>query len=220
MSRTRQAYNRWAATYDCEPNPQTRLEEPHVLALVAARPGERILDAACGTGRYCRHFCKTGAHAVGVDFSEAMLERARMALPHVSVLRADLETRLPFGDGVFDKVNCAQALKHIADIQHVLREFSRVIRTGGTVTFSVTHPDMRWEGYELSCKPSFILSAESEIHPYAFRDYETAIRRAGLNLQSFVAVPVDETIQELLTPASFAETKGRPQVAIFHCSRP
>jgi ubiquinone/menaquinone biosynthesis C-methylase UbiE len=216
MNRTIEAYDRWSATYDIDPNPRTALEESSVVELVSPGPGDRILDAACGTGRYCRLFRDHGAEVIGVDFSEGMLSVARNALPGVRFHYADLGSPLPFSDGEFGKINCAQALKHLPDIQPALKEFARVIESGGTVTFSVTHPDMNWDGYQLSYSPLFILSNESEIHHFRFCDYFEAIKIARLKLVEFRQLPVDERIKEYLTIESFQKVKGRFQIAIFH----
>jgi ubiquinone/menaquinone biosynthesis C-methylase UbiE len=219
MSRTRDAYDQWSATYDSDPNPQTALEETSVMELVSPEPGDRILDAACGTGRYCRLFQGCGAEVVGVDFSEGMLCVARTALPSVEFHYADITSPLPFSDGEFGKINCAQALKHLSDIRPALKEFARVIAPGGTVTFSVTHPDMNWDEYQLSYSPSFILSNKSEVHHHRFCDYFEAIQMAGLKLIEFRQLPVDERILEYLTIESFQRVKGRYQIAIFHSAK-
>lgn len=58
--RTRDAYDRWAKTYDAEPNPHIFMEQEDVVALVDPRPGGVILDAACGTGKYAIEFSKAG----------------------------------------------------------------------------------------------------------------------------------------------------------------
>ena len=145
---------------------------------------------------------------------------ARTALPATEFHCADLTKPLPFCNEVFDKVNCAQALKHLRDIRLTLKEFARVITSGGTITFSVTHPDMNWEDYELSFEPSFILSSESGIHDHRFCDYFEAIAMAGLRLAEFRQVSVDESIRKYLTAESFEKVRGRYQVAIFHLTKP
>ena len=216
MNRTQHAYDQWARTYDIDWNPQTAMEEADVLALVAPSAGERILDAGCGTGRYCRLFREFQADVVGIDFSDAMLDIAKKALPDVTFYHMDLTKPLLFDAASFDKVNCAQTLKHLADTRPVLKEFARVLKPGGVFTFSVSHPDMNWDDYELSYTPSFILSQEADIYPQRFCDYSEAIAQAGLKLAEFRQVPVDHRIKDYLTPESFAAVKGRYQVAIFH----
>ena len=47
----RQGYDLWSETYDETPNPVVAMDVRHTLPLLAAGPGERILDAGCGTGR-------------------------------------------------------------------------------------------------------------------------------------------------------------------------
>jgi len=220
MNRTGAAYDRWAASYDEDSNPQTVLEEPTVMELVSPSRADRILDAACGTGRYCRLFHEQGAEVVGVDFSPGMLHVARSRLPTIDFQEVDLTRPLPFRDGAFGKINCAQALKHLPDIRPALREFARVIAPGGAVTFSVTHPDMLWEDYELSSPPSFTLSSESDIHHHRFCDYFEAIAMAGLRLAEFRQVPVNESIREYLTAQSFEKVKGRCQIAVFQLTKP
>ena len=219
MNRTQQAYNRWAGTYDTDRNPQTTMEEADVLALVAPAAGEYILDAGCGTGRYCRLFRELQAQVVGIDFSGAMLVIARQALPDIEFHHMDLTQPLLFADGAFGKINCAQTLKHLADLRPPLKEFARVLKPDGTITFSVAHPDMKWENYTLSYVPSFILSQESDIYPHRFCDYFEAIAQAGLTLAAFRQIPVDHRIKDYLTPESFAAVKGCYQVAIFHLQK-
>ena len=191
------------------------MEEEAVLDMVAPAPGERILDAACGTGRYCRLFQRGGAQVVGIDFSEGMLRVARQKLPTVVFNCVDLTGILPFPEASFDKVNCAQALKHLPDLTNPLTEFARVVKPSGTITFSVTHPEMDWEGYEMSCRPSFNLAAESDIHHHRFWQYFQAIEQADLRLSAFRQVPVADKIRKYLTSESYQKVSGRYQIAIF-----
>lgn len=219
-NRTRDAYDRWGPHYDAEPNPQTVLEEPHVLRLVDPKSGDTILDAACGTGRYTRLFHQAGAHVVGIDFSEKMLQEARRRCPNVQFHNLDLREKLPFQDAAFCKINCAQALKHIPDLSRPISEFSRMLVSGGNLTISVTHPEMNWEDYELSFAPAFILSSEADIFHHRLQDYLAAIDFAGLKLSTLTEVPIDRSIEKYLTRPSFAKVRGRLQIAIFHAAKP
>jgi ubiquinone/menaquinone biosynthesis C-methylase UbiE len=219
MSKNREAYDRWSDTYDADPNPHTAMEEEEVLDLVAAGPGELILDAACGTGRYCRLFQSRGARVVGIDFSEGMLRIARQKVPTVAFHCMDLAGTLAFPEAGFDKVNCAQALKHLPDLTLPLEEFARIVKPSGTITFSVTHPEMDWEGYEMSGPTSFYLAGESDIHHHRFWQYFEAIDRAGLRLSAFRQVPVGDKIKKYLTAESFQKVEGRYQIAIFQATK-
>src|SRR5690348_2950686 len=73
-----------------------------VAAEAAVRPGDRVLDAACGTGDLALADLRAGAERVtGLDFSARMLARARRKSAVVEWVQGDL-LALPFADGTFD----------------------------------------------------------------------------------------------------------------------
>ena len=129
--RTKRAYEQWAAQYDQDPNPQLVLEFEDVLRVVDPKPGEAILDAACGTGRYTVAFHTRGADVLGIDFSAGMVAQARRKNPALRFVIADLREPLPLVADTFDAVNCAQALKHLPSLRTPVTEFARVLKPGG-----------------------------------------------------------------------------------------
>ena len=213
--RTKIAYNKWAPAYDTDPNPHILLEHDEVVALVAPKKPQLILDAACGTGRYTQEFSKNGARVIGIDFSQKMLRAARRKYPHIEFRRADLTKKLPFRSLQFDKINCAQALKHIRNLKPALKEFSRVLRKGGIFVFSVTHPEMDWEGFEMKDNPDFSLDKQSDIFHHRFKDYFDAFDSSGFKIERIVQLPISQKIKHLLTPKSYSIVKGRYEIVIF-----
>ncbi|HWG34297.1 MAG TPA: class I SAM-dependent methyltransferase [Gemmatimonadaceae bacterium] len=211
-SRTRAAYDEWAATYDTSPNPQTLLEYEDVMALLAPRPGERILDAACGTGRYTAAIAERGATVIGVDFSERMLAEARRRLPNIELRLGDLTKPLGLPASSFDAVVCGQALKHLSSLDQPFAEFARLLRPSGRLVFSVTHPDMNWTDYEMSRDPGFIVAAHADIYHHTIEQYLQAIAGAGFLVECTAAIAVSERVRHLLTARSFAIVAGRPQI--------
>jgi SAM-dependent methyltransferase len=96
---------------------------------------KRILDAACGNGRYSRFLLRHAdpdAVLTSFDLSRAMLRRARARLKseRVSQAVADL-ARLPYADAAFDAVVCGWVLEHLPDPRPGLGELARVLRPGG-----------------------------------------------------------------------------------------
>src|SRR5215218_10458398 len=91
---TDEGYAAWAATYDVAANPALHLEGPFVAELFAGLEPGRALDAACGTGRQAAALAELGHDVVGVDATEAMLERARERVPGAE-FRLGLLTELP-----------------------------------------------------------------------------------------------------------------------------
>jgi demethylmenaquinone methyltransferase/2-methoxy-6-polyprenyl-1,4-benzoquinol methylase len=97
----------------------------------AVRPGDRVLDACCGTGDLAVAARAAGAAFVaGVDFSEAMLERARRKAPELDWVQADV-LALPFEDDAFDAAVVGFGVRNVEDLEACLRELRRVLRPGG-----------------------------------------------------------------------------------------
>lgn len=218
--RTRKAYDQWAPTYDGSPNPQIVLEFPDVLGLLAPSAGETILDAACGTGRYTATIAERGAAVIGLDFSAEMLAIARRRMPTIEFRTADLTKPLPFLAHDFDAILCAQALKHIADLGFVMREFAKMLQPGGRVVFSVTHPDMVWDDYEMREHPGFLLNEHADIIHHQFDDYVAALENAGFKIARLIEIPISERIRDLLTERSYRLVVGRKQILAVRAERP
>jgi ubiquinone/menaquinone biosynthesis C-methylase UbiE len=103
---------------------------------------KRILDAACGNGRYSKFLLRCAdpdAVLTGFDLSPAMLQRARSRLrsERVTFAVADL-TRLPYANDCFDAIVCGWVLEHLPDPRSGLRELSRVLKPGGKLLLMCT----------------------------------------------------------------------------------
>jgi demethylmenaquinone methyltransferase / 2-methoxy-6-polyprenyl-1,4-benzoquinol methylase len=96
------------------------------------RPGDRVLDACCGTGDLGIAARERAASVVGLDFSEAMLERARRKQPAIEWVRGDV-LALPFEDASFDAVTVGFGVRNVEDLDAGLRELRRVLRPGGRI---------------------------------------------------------------------------------------
>ena len=102
-----------------------------LTARAVVQPGDRVLDAACGTGDLAIADRKAGAaHVTGLDFSERMLERARRKAPGLEWVQGDM-LELPFEDGAFDAATVGFGVRNVADLELALRELRRVLRPGG-----------------------------------------------------------------------------------------
>jgi len=99
-------------------------------------PGDRVLDACCGTGDLSLAILRTtGAKVIGLDFSWPMLERARQKAEGEqggAWVQGDALC-LPFPDGCFSAVTMAFGFRNLADYAQGLREALRVLRPGGVL---------------------------------------------------------------------------------------
>jgi malonyl-CoA O-methyltransferase len=182
---TQTGYARWAEVYDTEDNPLVLLEEEHIAQFLCGVNGLAVADIGCGTGRHAVRLAVAGARVTAVDFSEAMLERARAkpGAAAVNFVCHDLEEPLPLQAGGFDRVLCCLVADHVADLDRLFREFRRLCRPGGLVIMSVMHPAMLLRGVQAR----FIDPATGRrISPLSYRhqvaDYVMAAVHADLTI--------------------------------------
>jgi len=132
--------DRYDLTNDVLSLGQARAWRRAVADAVGARPGERVLDLAAGTGTSSAPFQQAGASVVACDFSLGMLGVGRSRNPDLDFVAADA-LRLPFRDSVFDAVTISFGLRNVADTTAALRELRRVTKPGGRLLVcEFSHP--------------------------------------------------------------------------------
>ncbi|GMV26757.1 MAG: demethylmenaquinone methyltransferase [Phycisphaerae bacterium] len=128
----------------------------YAVRAAGVRPGEEVLDVACGTGDLTQAFAASPAgRVVGLDFTREMLDiaalkRQRLAAgvqSKVEYVEGDAQ-QLPFPDESFDVVSIAFGIRNVADPGLAIREFGRVLRPGGRLVVlefgRPSFPPMRW----------------------------------------------------------------------------
>jgi demethylmenaquinone methyltransferase / 2-methoxy-6-polyprenyl-1,4-benzoquinol methylase len=139
----RRMFDRIAPVYDAMNRAMTvgldrRWRRLTVEAVV--RPGDRVLDACCGTGDLAIAALPVAREVIGLDFSEAMLERARRKAPSIEWVQADA-LALPFPDASFDAVTVGFGVRNLDDLERGLAELARVLRAGGRIgILEITRP--------------------------------------------------------------------------------
>jgi demethylmenaquinone methyltransferase / 2-methoxy-6-polyprenyl-1,4-benzoquinol methylase len=139
----RSMFDRISPVYDAMNRTMTMgLDQHWRRATVAAvvQPGDRVLDACCGTGDLALAALDAGATVTGLDFSEPMLERARRKSGEIDWVQGDAE-KLPFEDESFDAATVGFGVRNLADLERGLVELRRVLRPGGRVAIlEITRP--------------------------------------------------------------------------------
>jgi demethylmenaquinone methyltransferase/2-methoxy-6-polyprenyl-1,4-benzoquinol methylase len=129
----RRMFDRIAPVYDAMNRLMTAgLDQRWRRATAAAvvRPGDRVLDACCGTGDLALADAEAGGVVTGVDFSERMLERARKKSEAIEWVAGDA-LALPFTDGSFEAVTVGFGVRNLDDLERGLAELRRVLKPGG-----------------------------------------------------------------------------------------
>ena len=201
---TKDGYDRRAAIYDAEDNPLVALEEPWVERLLGDVRGLAVADIGCGTGRHALRLSAAGATVHALDFSEAMLEcaKAKPGAANVAFQVHDLAKPLPFADETFDRVVCGLVIDHIADLDGLFREMSRVCRPDGFVVVSVMHPAMMLRGVQARfTDPASGRETRPASCPHQLSDYFMAAARAEFVFDHLSEQAVDEALASRLERA-------------------
>jgi demethylmenaquinone methyltransferase/2-methoxy-6-polyprenyl-1,4-benzoquinol methylase len=139
----RSMFDRISPVYDAMNRTMTMgLDQRWRRATVAAvvQPGDRVLDACCGTGDLAVAARRAGATVTGLDFSEQMLERARRKSSEIGWVQGDAQ-QLPFEDGSFDAATVGFGVRNLDDLERGLAELRRVLRPGGRLAIlEITKP--------------------------------------------------------------------------------
>jgi demethylmenaquinone methyltransferase / 2-methoxy-6-polyprenyl-1,4-benzoquinol methylase len=139
----REMFDRIAPVYDVMNRAMTagldrRWRDEAARAVVM--PGDRVLDSCCGTGDLALADLRAGGRVTGVDFSDAMLERARGKSDAVEWIQGDA-LELPFADGSFEAATVGFGVRNLEDLEAGLRELRRVLVPGGRLgILEITQP--------------------------------------------------------------------------------
>lgn len=177
------------------------------VRLAGVKPGERVLDCACGTGDLTLAFAKTqAAEIVGTDFTQEMLDLAgrKTSDPRVTYQQADA-MNLPFEDASFDVVSIAFGIRNVADPSKAIAEFFRVLKPGGRVVIlefdEPRNPIIRL-GSDVFTKGVMPITAT-----LIARDRSGAYRYLPKSVETFMK---REDMQRALTSAGFTELIAKP----------
>jgi ubiquinone/menaquinone biosynthesis C-methylase UbiE len=123
----------------------------YVVQLLDLKPGEHVLDLACGTGlvtfKAARDVGHSG-HVVGIDISTGMLAQAEAKLKRRAVKGlqfyqhsiTELDSLPELQGRTFDAITCASALVLLPDPEVALTQWTRYLKPGGRLITDATHP--------------------------------------------------------------------------------
>jgi len=168
-----------------------------ILSGLPLKAGDRALDVACGDGIYAAWFAELvgpDGRVTAVDASRDWLRVARKTIErqgtsNICLRRADAR-KLPFEDGSFDLVWCAQSFYSLPEMDRCLAEMSRVLRPGGALAIleddTLHHLLLPWPiDVELEVRAAELAAFRDEsplpARYYIGRWLTRVLRRAGLH---------------------------------------
>jgi ubiquinone/menaquinone biosynthesis C-methylase UbiE len=211
-----EGYDRWAPTYDAEPNPLIIMEEDLTLSLIGNVRNQKVLDIGCGTGRYCELLAKRGAKVLGIDPSLKMLEYAKRKITHDCRFELQYgrieDTRFPSNQ--FNVVVSALTFGHIPQLNSVIMKVSRIIKKGGRLIVSDIHPYWPISGHDYA---EFFDENGQEYripeYSHPLEEYWGLFRKCRLRLEDVKEPRVDDRI--IKNFPNLQEHKGVPLAMIL-----
>jgi ubiquinone/menaquinone biosynthesis C-methylase UbiE len=198
-------------------------EERYLLPLLSDARGKRILDLACGTGRWLEKLmARGGASGVGIDCSFAMLRVAKNKDAVTGrVARAGCES-LPLRTACFDLAICSFALAHIGDLDSMVRELARVTMAGADVFVSDLHPEAYERGWCVGFRDekramqieTFPRSIEAIVGAFRTNGFECLIKET-----LWLGPPEKRVFEKAGKAHTFADASQVPAVLICHFKR-
>jgi len=117
---------------------------PGVLRLLELKPGEWVLDLACGQGAVSRALGQAGGTVTGVDLSPRLIQLARQRSPKaITYMVGDARRMASLSDESFDAAVCVLAAQNMDPIAPVFAQGARLLKPGGRLVMVLTHPAFR-----------------------------------------------------------------------------
>jgi malonyl-CoA O-methyltransferase len=217
-ARTREAYARWAPLYPpFAHNPLMRAEQAAMLDLWPDVRGRRVLDLACGSGRYSRLFVEHhAAQVVALDDCAAMLAQVSGA----ERVRGTMMS-LPFVSGAFDVVVCGLAIGHAFDIAPWMSEVARVLKNTGLLLYSDFHPAAARAGLPRSFKDRQDRQVTVPHSCHELADQLRAVSAANLTVDAVREVRAGIELKEAFSQSAdfYRRWHGLPLVLIVRARK-
>jgi ubiquinone/menaquinone biosynthesis C-methylase UbiE len=176
-----------------------------LMKIAALRPGERVLDVACGTGvvtRLAAQRIGSSGSVAGLDLNPGMLAVARSATPPnlaIEWYETSAEA-IPLPDGAFDAVLCQMGLQFISNKLGALREMRRVLAPGGRLVLNVPGPTPPLFGAMADALGKHIAPQAVQFVHIVFSLHDEQELRELMNGAGFHEVDVQATRKTLTLP--------------------
>lgn len=142
------AYDQWADQYDTNHNKTRDLEGVALRATLGRYEFAAALEIGCGTGKNSEWLATRARQVLAVDFSPAMLAKARAKTGAENVVfqQADVTGPWDFTDQRCDLITFSLVLEHIEDLAFVFGQAAAQLQPGGVLYLGELHPFKQYQG--------------------------------------------------------------------------
>jgi 2-polyprenyl-3-methyl-5-hydroxy-6-metoxy-1,4-benzoquinol methylase len=169
---------------------QDYLIEPATERLLDLKPGERVLDIACGAGRFARRMATHGVTILAFDHSEKFIKRAKKRtednagkIEYRVVDATDKAALLALGEKQFDAAVCTMALMDMSSIEPMISTLPKLLKPGGRFVFSVPHPAFNSGTIRLTAEEIYQDGELVTISGIKITDYTPAFAYMGIGIK-------------------------------------
>lgn len=196
-----------------------RVETELAFALLPPEPGQKVLDAGCGTGNFTFKLARSGCRVTGVDVSEEMLDIARDKLtdfPHahrVNFRCMDFRD-LQFPPGSFDRIYSMAAFEFVQDRKKTFYDLYRTLKPGGSMLIGTIQGKSSWAKFYRR------RAAENPDSVFAHARFPTREKLEAINQKHLVGsgeclfIPPDAP-PEVFTPQEERRRRGEGRGGFF-----
>ncbi len=220
---------------------QQKVILPNLIRVLDLKKEDIVLDVACGQGVFSHETAKSVSHVTGFDVGVDLVKLARQySAPNEEFFVSNADEPFIFKNESFDKAFCVLALQNIKNLNNVLRETRRVLKTGGKFVIVLNHPVFRvpqgsdW-GYDEDRKAQFrkVFSYMTDkivsivMNPGKGGDKKTVSFHRPLQTyfkefskNGFTVTRLEEWISHKESqngPRKMAEDKARKEIPLFMC---
>ena len=217
-----EGYEHWAPSYDHAPNPLLAREERYLSPLLVDMRDKRMLDLACGTGRWLERLMEQSQSGVGIDCSSAMLRVAATKSVITGRLARAACERLPFRTATFDLAICSFAIGHVEDLGLMVRELAQVMKRGADVFVSDLHPEAFLRGWRVGFRDE-TSAFQIEMRPRTTEETIRVFNSNGFECLASEALSLGEPEKPIFARAgknhSFAKACQVPAILVCHFKR-
>lgn len=185
----------------------SRLLDQYVL------PGDKVLDAGCGTGVFSLYAAQRGATVTAIDGAAAMIELTRRAAEERQLsIRTEVDW-LPMttNRGPFDVVLSSSVLEYVPDLAEALASLLRPIRTGGILIVSMPNQKSIYRvleqiGYQLTRRPAYLKHLLHRATALSLYEQLGSTLVDLISYQTYGGANVYARCLRICVPASYADT--------------
>lgn len=180
------AYDNWSTTYDADQNLTRDLDQTVTKETLMRLRCKSIVEIGCGTGKNTLLLSQIAQTVYAVDFSAAMIEKAKEKVNSVNVtfITADITNRWICSNESIDLITCNLVLEHIKDLSKIFSEASRVLVPGGYFFICELHPFRQYRGTQANFQRNQeVIEIPAFIHHLS--DFFHAAKNFGFRLEDF-----------------------------------